>query len=66
MAELYDLKNDPGERKNRINDPAAAGRSSDLKSELSGLMTGLGLTAQTDRIPADEGIKKELPDQKIR
>ena len=30
------------------------------------LMAATGLTAETDRMPLDEGIKKELPDQKIR
>jgi N-acetylglucosamine-6-sulfatase len=29
-------------------------------------MTATGLTPETDRMPIDEGIKKELPDQKIR
>ena len=66
MAELYDLKNDPGERVNRISDPAAAAKLAELKEELKRLMTGLGLTAQNDRMPIDEGIRKELPDQKIR
>jgi arylsulfatase A-like enzyme len=66
MAELYDLKNDPGERVNRINDPAAAATLAELKEELNRLMSGLGLTAQNDRMPIDEGIKTELPDQKIR
>jgi N-acetylglucosamine-6-sulfatase len=66
MAELYDLKNDPGERVNRINDPAAAGKLAELKEELNRLMVAAGLTPQSDRMPIDEGIKKELPDQKIR
>jgi arylsulfatase A-like enzyme len=66
MAELYDLKNDPGERANRINDPAAAAKLTELKEELTRLMSGLGLTPQTDRMPIDQGIKTELPDQKIR
>jgi len=65
-VELYDLKNDPGERVNRINDPAAAAKLAELKEELNRLMTGLGLTPQNDRMPIDEGIKKELPDAKIR
>ena len=29
-------------------------------------MAATGLTPETDRMPIDEGIKKELPDQKIR
>ncbi len=66
MAELYDLKNDPGERVNRISDPAAAAKLAELKKERNRLMAGLGLTPQTDSMPIDQGIKKELPDQKIR
>jgi arylsulfatase A-like enzyme len=66
IAELYDLKNDPAERVNRINDSAAAGKLTELKEELSRLMIGLGLTPDNDKMPIDQGIKKELPDQKIR
>jgi hypothetical protein len=29
-------------------------------------MAASGLTAETDAMPVDEGIKTELPDQKIR
>ena len=29
-------------------------------------MAATGLTPQTDKMPLDEGIKKELPAQKIR
>jgi hypothetical protein len=29
-------------------------------------MAATGLTAETDRMPIDAGIKTELPDQKIR
>ena len=66
IGELYDLKNDPGERVNRINDPTAAAKLAELKQELNRLMTATGLTPQTDQMPIDQGIKKELPDQKIR
>ena len=66
MAELYDLRNDPGERVNRISDPAAARTVAELKKELNRLMADVGLTSQTDKMPMDEGIKKALPDQKIR
>ena len=38
MDELYDLKNDPFELKNRIHDPAAANALGDLKSELQLLL----------------------------
>ena len=66
MAELYDLKADPGELKNLIADPASAGVLAQLRTELARLMAETGLTPETDRMPLDEGIKKELPDQRIR
>jgi len=66
QGELYDLKNDPGERVNRINDAAAAARPAALKQALNRLMMAAGVTPQSDQMPIDQGIKKELPDQKIR
>ena len=66
MAELYNLKEDPGERVNRIADPSAASMLATLKSELARVMAATGLTAANDKMPIDEGIKKQLPDQKIR
>jgi N-acetylglucosamine-6-sulfatase len=66
MAELYDLKNDPGERKNLIADQSAAAMLDTLKSELARLMAATGLTPATDKMPIDEGIKSALPDQNIR
>jgi N-acetylglucosamine-6-sulfatase len=66
IAELYDVKNDPEERHNLINVPNYAAKIPALKAELSRLMSETGLTPQTDRMPLDEGIKKELPDAKIR
>jgi len=64
MAELYDLKNDPGERHNLIADPAYVGTLRELKAELSRLMKSTGLSP--DIMPLDEGIKKELPAESIR
>ena len=66
LAELYDLRNDPDEIKNLINDPEAVAKLQELKSELAKAMAATGLTPETDRMPIDAGIKKELPDQKIR
>ncbi len=66
MAELYDLQADPAERTNLIGDPGAASTIETLRGELVRLMAAAGLTTQTDRMPLDGGIKKELPDQKIR
>jgi arylsulfatase A-like enzyme len=66
LAELYDLRNDPGELKNLIKSPEAAPTLESLKTELARVMAAAGLTPETDRMPLDQGIKKELPDQKIR
>ncbi len=66
MAELYNLKTDPGERRNLIHDPAYAGKVKELQKELARLMKQTGLTSKSDKMPLDQGIKKELPDQKIR
>jgi N-acetylglucosamine-6-sulfatase len=66
MAELYDLKHDPDERYNLINAAQFAGQLSELKAELAHLMQETGLNPENDPMPIDEGIKKELPDQKIR
>ena len=66
LAELYDLRNDSGELKNLINAPEAAPKLQELKSELAKAMAATGLTPEGDRMPIDGGIKKELPDQKIR
>jgi len=66
LAELYNLEKDPGERTNLIADTASASMLAQLTSELSRLMAATGLTPDTDKMPLDAGIKKELPDQKIR
>jgi N-acetylglucosamine-6-sulfatase len=64
MAELYNLKDDPGENRNLINDPAAAGKLAELKTELARLMAECD--ALPDRMPLDEGIQKQLPAKSIR
>jgi len=64
MAELYDLKNDPGEAKNLIENPACKPVIQRLKAELHRLMQATG--ALPDKMPLDEGVKKVLPDEKIR
>jgi len=63
-AELYDLKNDPRELRNLIDDPKAAGKLAELKTELARLMKETG--ALPDSMPVDEGIKTELPEKSIR
>lgn len=66
LAELYDLKADPEERRNLIKEPTVAAKLAELQSELNRVMTEVGLTPATDKMPLDEGIKTALPDQKIR
>jgi N-acetylglucosamine-6-sulfatase len=63
-AELYDLADDPQERRNRIDDPAAAAPLASLKAELERLQEAAG--ALPDRMPLDEGIKTALPEKSIR
>jgi N-acetylglucosamine-6-sulfatase len=64
MAELYDLKRDPGERHNLIEDQRLADKVAELKTELERLMREAG--ALPDQMPFDEGVKTELPEQSIR
>jgi N-acetylglucosamine-6-sulfatase len=66
LAELYNIEFDPEERHNLINNPKYTGVIAELKAELGRLMAEAGLSDATDRMPVDEGIKSELPDQKIR
>jgi arylsulfatase A-like enzyme len=63
-AELYDLREDPLELHNRVDDPAAAGMLKALRSDLERRMKETG--ALPDRMPIDEGIKTDLPEKSIR
>jgi N-acetylglucosamine-6-sulfatase len=62
--ELFDLAADPEEMHNLVRDPALASVVRDLKRELDRLLEATG--AKPDVVPLDEGIKKVLPDAKIR
>ena len=64
--ELYDLVHDPDERRNLAADPTKSANRERLANELTELMQAAGLTANEEQMPLDEGIKTELPDQKIR
>jgi N-acetylglucosamine-6-sulfatase len=66
LAELYDLTKDPKEAHNLAQDPAQAETKSKLAKQLAALLLAEGLTPEQDKMPLDEGIKTELPDQKIR
>ncbi|MDA1273799.1 MAG: sulfatase [Verrucomicrobia bacterium] len=66
MAELYNIEFDPDERYNLIDNPKYVRVLNDMKAELVKVLKATGLTPATDKMPLDEGIKKELPDAKIR
>lgn len=63
-AELYNVKEDPEERNNLIDNPEHAEQLTSLKRELEKLLAATG--ASPDKMPKDEGIQQALPDQKIR
>lgn len=65
MAELYDLKADPGENRNLIKDPAHAGTIEQLRSELDRLIALHG-DDKADHMPIDQGIQSGLPEASIR
>jgi N-acetylglucosamine-6-sulfatase len=65
-AEMYHLTQDPEERRNLADDPRYVAKRAELQAQLEALLAEEGLTAQTDQMPRDEGIKPQLPDQKIR
>jgi N-acetylglucosamine-6-sulfatase len=62
-AELYNLKDDPAESRNLIDDPKHAAKVKELRLELERLMKEAN--GWPDRMPLDEGIKSTLPDKKI-
>ena len=66
LAELYDLRADPGELHNLAVDPKHEARRAELEKQLAALLSAEGLTPDKDRMPLDEGIKSQLPDAKIR
>ncbi|QGJ71761.1 Mucin-desulfating sulfatase [Planctomycetales bacterium 10988] len=65
LAELYDLKNDPGEKVNLIKDPKFQHVVKELRSELDRLIEETG-NVSYKKMPIDEGIKSSLPDVDIR
>ena len=65
-AELYNIEFDPEERHNLIDRTKYQPVVQQMQQELLRVMSEVGLTPQTDRMPLDEGIRAELPDQKIR
>ena len=65
MAELYNLKDDPDELNNLVGDPQYAVLVRELRTELDRLIVE-SHQGKPDTMPLDEGIKGELPDEKIR
>ncbi|HEY3321506.1 MAG TPA: sulfatase [Planctomycetota bacterium] len=63
-AELYNVKDDPQELKNLIDDPECASKLSELKAELTRLQEETG--ALPDTMPIDEGVQTTLPEKSIR
>jgi len=66
LAELYNLRKDPGELHNLANDFTHAVKRRELEQQLVALLAAEGLTPGKDSMPLDEGIKTQLPDQRIR
>ncbi|NLX14707.1 MAG: sulfatase [Phycisphaerales bacterium] len=64
LAELYEIRSDPAERRNLINDPNYAPVVAQLHHELNRLIRETGGCPNTMQI--DRGIKNELPDAGIR
>lgn len=64
MAELYNLKADPDEQFNLINDPILKHKAVELRAQLDALIEAT--STRPDRMPIDEGIKTALPDKSIR
>lgn len=66
LPELYNLRKDPGELHNLAAYPKFAAQRRNLEQQLAALLAAEGLTPDKDKMPLDEGIKTELPDQNIR
>jgi len=64
LAELYDLENDPEERKNLAQSSQHQVTLMKVNRELLTLIRELNL--ENDPMPLDEGIQLQLPDQSIR
>ena len=66
LPEMYHLRDDPGELHNLAADPKFAPIRRQLEAKLAEMLAAAGLDGAKDKMPLDEGIKSELPDQRIR
>ncbi len=64
LAELYEIRSDPREMRNLIQDPRYAPVVTQLRQELDRLIREAD--GYPDTMPIDEGIKSELPEAGIR
>ena len=64
LAELFDIRSDPKETRNLIDEPGYARVVQRLSKELDRLIREAD--GYPDEMPVDQGIKTELPDPKIR
>ena len=64
-VEFYDIGKDPGETTNLIKDEKHTATIAKLRKELD-LRIAESHPGGKDKMPMDEGIKGELPDEKIR
>ncbi|MBL8177385.1 MAG: hypothetical protein JNK48_22100, partial [Bryobacterales bacterium] len=63
-AELYNLKDDPAETRNLIDDQGSAQMLTGLRAELARLLVETG--AVPDKMPANPQLRMEMPEQSIR
>ncbi|MCC9601814.1 sulfatase [Stieleria sp. JC731] len=66
MAELYDMQADPKETTNLIHLPKFAAIVQEMEGRLARSMESVGLSQANDKMPIDQGIGTELPDESIR
>lgn len=63
-AELYNLKDDPGETRNLIEEASVAQMRTGLEAELARLLVETG--ASPDKMPVNPQLRMEMPEQSIR
>ena len=63
-AELYDLKADPIEAHNLIDDPSSQPKLAELRAELDRLLEETG--ASPDQMPENPQLRYEMPEKSIR